>query len=74
MYVVNEKFLSIFCQIISKNLKSKDFVYVLLLLSFFLLILQNETSHDSEICYLVRLLESQDKTCFKHVSYANTTI
>ena len=74
MYVVNEKFLSIFCQIISKNLKSKDFVYVLLLLFFLLLILQNETTYDSEICYLVRLLESENKTCVRHGSCANTTI
>ena len=40
---------------------------------FLLLILQNETTYDSEICYLVRLLESQNKTCFRHVSCANTT-
>ena len=41
---------------------------------FLLLILQNETTYDSEICYLVRLLESQNKKCFRHVSCANTTI
>ena len=34
---------------------------VQLLLFFFLLILQNENTDDSEICYLVHLLEGQNK-------------
>ena len=36
----------------------------MVLLLFFLLILQNETIYDSKICYLVHLLEGENKNMF----------